>query len=344
MSTHTEPEPVTTEPSRAIPVVEHPAQPDIKIYSHSPILYWWPVWVVGFLMALLTYLDGGRLAYVPAGTQVEGNRLVAPAEGGALEPPLERVAHNPYLGTWLFLTLLVVFVCSNVQMRGLWEWVSILAIAFVITLGSLYGLWDTVLDWMRLLHIRINLAGYLFLATWMFAIWAVSVFIFDRRTYIIFSSGQVRVRDMIGEGRSMRQLLTRAADHNDRGHGVKAMAASAILLVDDDQDTCASLSDIISDLGYQVDVAYDGPGALELSRRHPYGLALLDFKLPGMDGVELYGHLKQVRADTVGVLVTVFAAQGTFQAAIGAGIRRVLPKPVDFGVLLPLIQEVAGTP
>jgi CheY-like chemotaxis protein len=93
-----------------------------------------------------------------------------------------------------------------------------------------------------------------------------------------------------------------------------------------------------------VDVAYDGPGALELSRRHPYGLALLDFKLPGMDGVELYGHLKQVRADTVGVLVTGFAAHDTVRAAIGAGIRRVLPKPVDFGHLLPLIQDVAGTP
>jgi CheY-like chemotaxis protein len=122
------------------------------------------------------------------------------------------------------------------------------------------------------------------------------------------------------------------------------MAASAILLVDDDWDTCASLSDIISDLGYRVDVAYDGPAALELSRRHPYGLAVLDYKMPGMDGVELYTHLKQVRVDTVGVLVTGFAADDTAQAAARAGIRRVLPKPVDFGRLLPLIEEVAGTP
>jgi CheY-like chemotaxis protein len=122
------------------------------------------------------------------------------------------------------------------------------------------------------------------------------------------------------------------------------MAASAILLVDDDQDTCASLSDIISDLGYRVDVAFDGPAALDLSKRHGYGLALLDYRLPGMDGVALYGHLKQVRADTVGVLVTAFAADATLQAANRAGIRRVLPKPVDFGHLIPLIEEIAGTP
>ncbi len=139
----------------------------------------------------------------------------------------------------------------------------------------------------------------------------------------------------------MRRLLTAGSG---RSHGVQAMAASAILLVDDDRDSCASLSDIISDLGYQVGVAYDGPSALELSRRQPYGLALLDYKMPGMNGVELYGHLKEVRADTVGVLVTAFAADATMQAALQAGIRQVLPKPVDFGHLIPLIEEVAGIP
>jgi CheY-like chemotaxis protein len=122
------------------------------------------------------------------------------------------------------------------------------------------------------------------------------------------------------------------------------MAASAILLVDDDEDSCASLSDIISDLGYRVDVAFDGPAALELSRRQPYGLALLDYKMPGMTGVELYGHLKEVQADTVGVLVTAFAAEDTIRAAARAGIRQVVPKPVDFGRLIPLIEEVAGRP
>jgi CheY-like chemotaxis protein len=122
------------------------------------------------------------------------------------------------------------------------------------------------------------------------------------------------------------------------------MPAAAILLVDDDRDSCASLSDIITDLGYRVGVAYDGPAALALSRQHQYGLALLDYKMPGMDGVELYGHLKQVRAETVGVLVTALVADATAAAAARAGIRHVLPKPVDFGHLLPLIEEVAGTP
>jgi hypothetical protein len=46
----------------------------------------------------------------------------------------------------------------------------------------------------------------------------------------------------------------------------------------------------------------------------------------------------------VGVLVTAFAAADAMQAAVRAGIRRVLPKPVDFGRLIRLIEEVAGKP
>ena len=63
------------------------------------------------------------------------------------------------------------------------------------------------------------------------------------------------------------------------------MAATNILVVDDDQDTCASLSDILLDLGYTVDTANDGLAALELSQRNLYRLALLDYKMPGMDGL-----------------------------------------------------------
>ena len=44
---------------------------DLVIYSHSPLFYWWPVWAVGFIMALLTLADGGRMAIVPDGTKAD---------------------------------------------------------------------------------------------------------------------------------------------------------------------------------------------------------------------------------------------------------------------------------
>src|SRR5262249_6011998 len=82
---------------------------------------------------------------------------------------------------------------------------------------------------------------------------------------------------------------------NDRPEGVAAMAASDILLVDDAQDSFISLSDVIWDLNYQGIEAYDGPAARELSQSYTSNLALLDYKLPGADGVELDGRLKQVQ-------------------------------------------------
>src|SRR5512147_828002 len=70
-----------------------------------------------------------------------------------------------------------------------------------------------------------------------------------------------------------------------------------LLLVDDDVDICANLADILGDLGgYRVDVAHDGPTALELVRQRPFDVALLDLKMPGMDGLTLYRELKKLRA------------------------------------------------
>ena len=89
-----------------------------------------------------------------------------------------------------------------------------------------------------------------------------------------------------------------------------------ILVVDDDPDICRNLSDILTDLGYTVDFAHDGPSALELVRRRPYDVALLDLKMPGMDGLTLYREIKKQRAGTVALLVTAYASPATADEAL----------------------------
>ena len=99
------------------------------------------------------------------------------------------------------------------------------------------------------------------------------------------------------------------------------MAASAILLVD---DSC------------------DGPAALRLPLRQLYALALVDYKTQRISSFEVCGHLKRVHADTVGALVTAFAAGATVHAAS----RRHPAGPAQaagVGRLIPLMEEAAGT-
>jgi DNA-binding NtrC family response regulator len=120
--------------------------------------------------------------------------------------------------------------------------------------------------------------------------------------------------------------------------------ASRILVVDDDQDICRNLSDILTDLGYQVDCAYDGLSALELVRRRPYDVALLDLKMPGMDGLSLYREIKKERALTVSLLVTAYATPDATEDALAAGAWKVVAKPVDFRKLLDLVDEALDQP
>ncbi|HKI31540.1 MAG TPA: response regulator, partial [Gemmataceae bacterium] len=117
-----------------------------------------------------------------------------------------------------------------------------------------------------------------------------------------------------------------------------------ILVVDDEVDTCRNLSDILTDLGYAVDVAHDGPSALELVRRNAYDVALLDLRMPGMDGLELFHRIRQLRSGTVGIIVTAYVGTDTAERALAAGAWQVLAKPVDFPRLLGLVEEAVGQP
>lgn len=117
-----------------------------------------------------------------------------------------------------------------------------------------------------------------------------------------------------------------------------------LLVVDDDLDTCANLADILSDLSYEVQTATDASTALRLLDELAYDVVLLDLKLPGMDGLQLYRELKRRSPSTVAILITGFADAETRQRADQVGVWRILSKPVAVPALLPLISEAADQP
>lgn len=117
-----------------------------------------------------------------------------------------------------------------------------------------------------------------------------------------------------------------------------------ILIVDDDRSSCEIIAKILSLRSYDVDVAYSGPAALELIEKQDYGLALIDYRMPGMDGMELYRKIRELRPNLVGVFVTGFPTIDTIYPAISMGVERVIGKPAGSDELLSVIEEFVGNP
>jgi DNA-binding NtrC family response regulator len=120
--------------------------------------------------------------------------------------------------------------------------------------------------------------------------------------------------------------------------------SETILVVDDDVDTCRNLSDILTDMGYEVTTAFDGKTALELVQQRGFDVALLDLKMPDMVGLTLYRRIKEIRAGTVAIIVTAYAGSLTSEEVTAAGALQILPKPVDMAKLLPLVTQSLDQP
>jgi CheY-like chemotaxis protein len=115
-----------------------------------------------------------------------------------------------------------------------------------------------------------------------------------------------------------------------------------ILLVDDNPDACATAAKLLWANGYHADMAHDGPSALQQIEAQPYALAIIDYHLPGTNGVELFRQMRQLRPRLTGIFLTGFPL--LIDPAEDAGIVEVLPKPVDFDKLLRLLEENVGPP
>jgi hypothetical protein len=202
-----------------------PRKREIKLISHSMLFYWWPIWVIGFAMAGITYVEDHRLAILPSHTIVQEKPTTNPnvityeftvdkgQETKVLKDAVERsktpseaqnvfparVSAHAWMGPVFCVVLLLTVVVTNVPLRGLWSFLVVLLLVVVaLGISLVPNGWDQLLNTVQLLHIHINMAGYLFIATVVFILWAVSVFIFDQRTYLIVTPGQIQVCEHVG--------------------------------------------------------------------------------------------------------------------------------------------------
>ena len=207
---------------------------EIRVVSHCSLFYWWPVWAVGFIMFLISMFSGQVMTAVPAGTTAWREKVVLPpteedkkiAKAKKIEPDAPRdalvyplaehipadpakphqpedprlhMSNNKNLGVLFSAVLLLVIVITNIPLRGLW---SVIVIVLIVSLAIIFALlewWEKILTWLSFLDIRINAAGYFVISFVLFALWLVVMLLFDRQIYMVFTPGQLRVRQEIGD-------------------------------------------------------------------------------------------------------------------------------------------------
>ena len=112
-----------------------------------------------------------------------------------------------------------------------------------------------------------------------------------------------------------------------------------ILIVDDDETIRTTMKAILEDEGYVVDLASTGEEAIQLTMKTTYNIALLDIRLPDMEGVELLKLMRDSVPRTRKVMVTGYPSMQNAIAALNKNADAYLLKPLDNEKLLNLVKE-----
>lgn len=188
----------------------------IRVISHSGLFYWWPIWLIGFILAGLTNLENTRLVIVPSGTTVKEIQsrkvyeLTVPNQptpsllAGADAPKGQEafpilIAQNKNFGIVYVIVVLLVIFGSNVPFRGLASVIAILSLLVVTGIFAYLNWWVPILTFLGGLHVEISLAGYLITSVVLLVLWLATFFLYDPMRFMIFTPGQFVVHKEIGD-------------------------------------------------------------------------------------------------------------------------------------------------
>lgn len=143
-----------------------------------------------------------------------------------------------------------------------------------------------------------------------------------------------------------RRVSAASAGPSLEGAGERPRSPRAkVLVVDDNEDAAAMLSEALERLGYEVAVAHDGPSALRIVPEFEPDVALLDLGLPVMDGFELAERLREPEMQTKCphlVALTGYGQDADKARSKCAGFERHLTKPIEIDTVSNVVEELVA--
>ena len=112
-----------------------------------------------------------------------------------------------------------------------------------------------------------------------------------------------------------------------------------ILIIDDDESIRRVLATILEDEGYVVDSAETGKKGIEKTETAFFNLALIDVRLPDMEGIELLGKIRDTKPKMRKLIVTGYPTLQNAVAAVNKGADAYIMKPFDVELMLQTIRE-----
>jgi DNA-binding NtrC family response regulator len=117
------------------------------------------------------------------------------------------------------------------------------------------------------------------------------------------------------------------------------MEQRAILIVDDDVIIRETLRDVLESKGYVVETAETAKEAMEKSKARTFNLALLDIKLPDMEGTELLKKMHSIAPRMMKIMITAHGTLKNAMDSLNLGADAYLLKPINQNELLKTVEE-----
>ena len=114
-----------------------------------------------------------------------------------------------------------------------------------------------------------------------------------------------------------------------------------ILFADDEKSLQEVMRSELPRLGHEVTVCPDGKAALKALEKGTFDAAILDLRMPGLTGIEVLEHLKQVSPDTEAIIMTGHASVETAAAAVRLGAFDYVTKPCKLADIEAVLNKVA---